>query len=337
MKQGFSRLTQVRRARRATDATSTGKLLPARSARRSHRHRRYRLGPGQRRPGAAHDTRPRSLLRRHGARQERAEHDDDELRSPWPSSACCGCCSATRSPSARGPVDRRFDGSASRPSRVEHGQRPIPDLAFVVFQLMFAIITPALISGAIADRAKFGGWARSSCSGSPSSTSRSPTGSSTSATTAGWMPTQAGRASRLRRWYGRPRQRRCRRPGARAGPRQAPRLERDPMRPHNLPLVTARRRPAVVRLVRLQRRLRARRQRPRRHGVRQHAGRHRRRHDRLADRRAVRAVGHQPRCRLRRGRRSGRDHAGLWRGVAARRVALGVLAGAVCALAVGLK
>jgi Amt family ammonium transporter len=34
----------------------------------------------------------------------------------------------------------------------------IPLLAFAAFQLMFAIITPALISGAIADRAKFLGW-----------------------------------------------------------------------------------------------------------------------------------------------------------------------------------
>ncbi|MEU4338623.1 ammonium transporter [Micromonospora lupini] len=34
----------------------------------------------------------------------------------------------------------------------------IPVFAFAAFQLMFAIITPALISGAIADRAKFGAW-----------------------------------------------------------------------------------------------------------------------------------------------------------------------------------
>jgi Amt family ammonium transporter len=34
----------------------------------------------------------------------------------------------------------------------------IPTLAYVAFQLMFAIITPALISGAIADRASFRGW-----------------------------------------------------------------------------------------------------------------------------------------------------------------------------------
>ena len=38
------------------------------------------------------------------------------------------------------------------------GVYPIPLLAFAAFQLMFAIITPALISGAIADRAKFLSW-----------------------------------------------------------------------------------------------------------------------------------------------------------------------------------
>jgi Amt family ammonium transporter len=35
----------------------------------------------------------------------------------------------------------------------------IPVLAFAVFQMMFAIITPALISGALADRVKFSAWA----------------------------------------------------------------------------------------------------------------------------------------------------------------------------------
>ncbi len=39
------------------------------------------------------------------------------------------------------------------------GVYPIPLLVFAAFQLMFAIITPALISGAIADRAKFSAWA----------------------------------------------------------------------------------------------------------------------------------------------------------------------------------
>ena len=39
------------------------------------------------------------------------------------------------------------------------GLYPIPVLVFAAFQLMFAIITPALISGAIADRTKFTAWA----------------------------------------------------------------------------------------------------------------------------------------------------------------------------------
>src|ERR1700760_3960585 len=34
----------------------------------------------------------------------------------------------------------------------------IPDLLFSAFQLTFAVITVALISGAIADRTKFGAW-----------------------------------------------------------------------------------------------------------------------------------------------------------------------------------
>ena len=39
-----------------------------------------------------------------------------------------------------------------------HGVTGAAVLSFAAFQLMFAIITPALISGAIADRAKFLGW-----------------------------------------------------------------------------------------------------------------------------------------------------------------------------------
>ena len=38
------------------------------------------------------------------------------------------------------------------------GVYPVPVLVFAAFQLMFAIITPALISGAIADRTKFIAW-----------------------------------------------------------------------------------------------------------------------------------------------------------------------------------
>ncbi|HEY2206680.1 MAG TPA: ammonium transporter [Pseudonocardia sp.] len=38
------------------------------------------------------------------------------------------------------------------------GSDALPSTAFVMFQLMFAVITPALISGAIADRVKFWAW-----------------------------------------------------------------------------------------------------------------------------------------------------------------------------------
>ncbi|KUJ64637.1 ammonia channel protein [Streptomyces albus subsp. albus] len=38
------------------------------------------------------------------------------------------------------------------------GKGGIPVLAFALFQLMFAIITPALMSGALADRVKFSAW-----------------------------------------------------------------------------------------------------------------------------------------------------------------------------------
>jgi ammonium transporter, Amt family len=41
---------------------------------------------------------------------------------------------------------------------LESAEGGIPDLLFAGFQLMFAVITVALISGAIADRARFGPW-----------------------------------------------------------------------------------------------------------------------------------------------------------------------------------
>ncbi|GAA1502555.1 ammonium transporter [Streptomyces synnematoformans] len=45
------------------------------------------------------------------------------------------------------------------PDTLTGGDEGIPVLAFAAFQLMFAIITPALISGALADRVKFTAWA----------------------------------------------------------------------------------------------------------------------------------------------------------------------------------
>ncbi|HET6636287.1 MAG TPA: ammonium transporter, partial [Streptomyces sp.] len=46
-----------------------------------------------------------------------------------------------------------------RPADLTGGDTGIPVLAFVLFQLTFAVLTPAMMSGALADRVRFGGWA----------------------------------------------------------------------------------------------------------------------------------------------------------------------------------
>lgn len=45
-----------------------------------------------------------------------------------------------------------------RPDTLTGGKEGIPVFAFVLFQLMFAVLTPALMSGALADRVKFSAW-----------------------------------------------------------------------------------------------------------------------------------------------------------------------------------
>ena len=60
---------------------------------------------------------------------------------------------------------------------------PIPALVFVAFQLTFAVITPALITGSIADRMRWPRGSASSASGRSSCTRRSRTGCSP---VAGW-------------------------------------------------------------------------------------------------------------------------------------------------------
>ena len=50
-----------------------------------------------------------------------------------------------------------LDGANTIPA-TGFGAVPIPPLSFSAFQMMFAIITPALITGAIADRMKFSAW-----------------------------------------------------------------------------------------------------------------------------------------------------------------------------------
>ena len=196
----------------------------------------------------------------------------------------------------------------------------IPTLAFVAFQLMFAIITPALISGAIADRATFRGWIAFvvgwTC------LVYFPVAHSVwflDDGNGGWIGDKLGAidfagGTAVHVNAGAAALALAIVLGKRIG------WKKDPMRPHSLPLVDPRRRSAVVRLVRLQRGLRAERRHHRRGHLRQHPGRHRRRRDRLADRGADPArQGHHAGHGLRRGRRSGRDHPGLWRGHPGRR------------------
>ncbi|MDQ3757863.1 MAG: ammonium transporter [Actinomycetota bacterium] len=50
------------------------------------------------------------------------------------------------------------DANFVLPGYVDNFALSIPPLVFVAYQMMFAIITPALITGATADRMKFAGW-----------------------------------------------------------------------------------------------------------------------------------------------------------------------------------
>ena len=88
---------------------------------------------------------------------------------------------------------------------------------------------------------------------------------------------QQPQGDRLRRWHRGPHQRRCRGPRAGDRPGSSPRLAARPDAPAQPHPGHARRRPAVVRLVRLQRRFRADRRQLRLGRLGQHLGRDRRR------------------------------------------------------------
>ena len=182
----------------------------------------------------------------------------------------------------------------------------IPFVLFASFQLMFAAITPALITGAFAERKRFGsfvlftilwsilvyspiahwvwsadGWlfklgALDFAGGTVVHIS--------SGVSALVVALIIGRRAHQRRQH-----------GAARHPDDRPR-----------------RGPAVVRLVRLQRRLRGRRQRPRRQRLHRHQHRRRGGHGHLGPRQLPpHAQGQRRRGRLRRGRRPRRDHPGI--------------------------
>ena len=51
------------------------------------------------------------------------------------------------------------DAALTLPGYVDNLALTIPPIVFVAYQMMFAVITPALITGAVADRVRFAGWA----------------------------------------------------------------------------------------------------------------------------------------------------------------------------------
>jgi Amt family ammonium transporter len=55
-------------------------------------------------------------------------------------------------------IDTNAIGLTAQVAEASNSSGSFPELAFVAFQATFAILTVALISGAIADRAKFGAW-----------------------------------------------------------------------------------------------------------------------------------------------------------------------------------
>ena len=181
----------------------------------------------------------------------------------------------------------------------------IPHLTFMSFQMMFAVITPALILGAFAERAKFSTYLVFTVAWMTISLrAAGPLGLGRRLDRVG-----VGRA-RLRRRHRGAHQRRRGGPGLRDLLRQAPRRgpgDRPPRRDDG----RAGHRLAVVRLVRLQRRLRPGRQRVSGQRLRddQHGGRDGR-PDLDGALLALHRQGLDHRDGHRRGGRAGGDHAG---------------------------
>ena len=225
-----------------------------------------------------------------------------------------------------------FAGVGAEPSPLAP---TIPHSTFAMFQMMFAVITPALIAGAFAERVKFRGyllfvaiWSIAVYAplahwvwgggflGAAGLGAIDFAGGTVVHISAGASALAAALYVGKRTGY----------PGGDVRPAQ--RADGDP-----------RRRDPVVRLVRLQRRERARRGRARVLGVRRHPPRRGGGDDRLADPRAHPArQGHDGRRRHRRRRGSRRDHAGV-RATSVRwpRSRSAWRPGVVCFLAVELK
>ncbi len=206
---------------------------------------------------------------------------------------------------------RQYLGLSSLMEESANGDSTVPLILFAAFQGLFAVITGALISGAIADRARFGTWM---VFVSVWTRGRLRPGSALGlrlrpCRTPGRLDGQHARARRLRRGHRRGdllrrlRARGCARGRASGGLRPGPDAPAQPD-PGD-----ARRWSALVRLVRVQRRLRARRQPHRRGRLREHPARRMYRRAGVAlGRTAARRARHLARRRLRSRGRPGRDH-----------------------------
>ena len=191
--------------------------------------------------------------------------------------ACVGLCSIlwvavgyTLAFTGDGPWLGTFDRAV--PARHRHGgdQRlapTIPEVLFMIYQMTFAIITVALVAGSVADRMRFSaflwfaaGWLLARlCADRALGLGRR-------------LPAEARRARFCRR-HRRPSQCRHCRSRRRLCARHAPRLWHRKSRALRPLAGGDRHRPALGRLVRLQRRLGARRRLARRLGDRGHASR----------------------------------------------------------------
>ena len=248
----------------------------------------------------------RALLRGPRAREEHPQHVHDVRRRARGRHGHVGGSSATRSPStatatSSAASDYAFLNDVTFEPR---DGTTIPHLLFMAFQATFCIITVALVSGAVVERMRFGPFLLFAALWSvlvyavhgALGLRRRLADRGRDARLRGRRPGRDGvRLLRARRRAGRRGAQGLRAPGA-AAPQRG-------LRP-------ARRRPALVRLVRLQRRQRLLDRRARRARLHQHAADAGLHADRLVRARpGARPAGHRDRRGDRDHRRLRRDHA----------------------------
>ena len=109
---------------------------------------------------------PRPLLRRHGPQEERRRHGDDQLRHHLPGHRALRgrhlqpvvhrrrlrSSAASAASFLQGILSDVNNGGIGNPNSLAP---TIPETVYMCFQMTFAIITPALIAGAFAERMKF--------------------------------------------------------------------------------------------------------------------------------------------------------------------------------------